>query len=186
MTRTASFVCCASLLTFLPGLGGVGQQPAPDPTPITRTATIEAIDTANRTVTLKGPAGNSFDVKAPDQMEGFNSLKVGDQVTATYVTAVAVSLRKPGAPAPADLPPTTVTQRKDRTPGSETRREQAFSGKVDAIDVKALSLSVREPHGRVVPLTVSDAAQLRNLKTGDNVDVTYYESLLIKVDRPQK
>ena len=28
--------------------------------------------------------------------------------------------------------------------------------------------------------------QLRNLKTGDNVDVTYYESLLIKVDRPQK
>ena len=186
MRRTAGLVCCASLLTFLPGLGGVGQQPAPDPTPITRTATIEAIDKANRTVTLKGPAGNSFDVKAPDQMEGFNALKVGDQVTATYSAAVAVSLRKPGAPAPADLPPTTVTQRKERTPGSATRRDQTFTGKVEAIDLKTLSLSVRQPHGRVVPLTVTDAAQLRNLKTGDNVDVTYYESLLIKVDRPQK
>ena len=97
-----------------------------------------------------------------------------------------MSLRKPGAAAPAEMPPTTTARRKDRTPGSETRREQTFSGKIDAIDVKALSLSVREPHGRVVPLTVSDAAQLQHLKTGDNVDVTYYESLLIKVDRPQK
>ena len=77
MTRTAGFVCCASLLTFLPGPGSAGQKPAPDATPVTRTATIEAIDKANRTVTLKGPAGNSFDVKAPDQMEGFDSLKVG-------------------------------------------------------------------------------------------------------------
>jgi hypothetical protein len=42
--------------------------------PLTRS--IEAIDKANRVVTLKGPAGNSVDVKAPDQMEGFNSLKV--------------------------------------------------------------------------------------------------------------
>ena len=186
MTRTAGIVCCASLLAFAPMLASAGQPPAPDSTPITHTATIEAIDKANRTVTLKGAAGTSVDVKAPEQMEGFDSLKVGDQVTVTYFTAVAVSLRKPGAPAPAEMPPATTTRRKDRTPGSETRREQAFSGKVDAIDVKTLSLSVREPHGRVVPLTVSDAAQLRNLKTGDNVDVTYYESLLIKVERPQK
>ena len=186
MTRTVHVVWCASLLAFLPMLAGAGQQPAPASAPVTRTATIEAIDKANRTVTLKGSAGNIFDVWAPDEMEGFNSLKVGDQVTATYFAAVAVSLRKPGAPAPAELPPTTVTQRKDRVPGSETRRDQMFTGKVESIDVKALSLSVREPQGRVVPLTVSDAAQLQNLRTGDTVDVRYYESLLIKVDRPRK
>ena len=186
MARTVASVCCASLLAFHPMLAGAGQKPAPGSTPVTRTATIEAIDKANRTVTLKGPAGNIFDVKAPEQMEGFNSLKVGDQVTATYFAAVAVSLRKPGAPAPEEVPPTTITRRNDRTPGSETRRDQTFTGKVDAIDVKTLSLSVREPHGRVVPLTVSDATQLQNLKTGDTVDVTYYESLLIKVERPPK
>ena len=65
------------------------QKPAPESTPITRTATIEAIDKANRTVTLKGPAGNSVEIKAPEQMEGFNSLKVGHQVTATYFAAIA-------------------------------------------------------------------------------------------------
>ena len=46
-------------------------------TPIARTAIIEAIDKANRTVTLKGSAGNGFPVRAPEGMEGFDSLKVG-------------------------------------------------------------------------------------------------------------
>ena len=52
--------------------------------PVTVTATIEAIDKATRVVTLKGPKGNSIDVKTSDQMEGFGRLKVGDQVSATY------------------------------------------------------------------------------------------------------
>jgi hypothetical protein len=53
MTRTVGFVCCASLLAFPPMLASTGQKPAPESTPITRTATIEAIDKANRTVSLK-------------------------------------------------------------------------------------------------------------------------------------
>src|SRR5688572_19541037 len=136
MTRTVGFVCCAFLLASPPMLASTGQKPAPESTPVTRTATIEFIDKANRTVTLKGPAGNSVEIKAPEQMEGFNSLRVGDQVTATYFAAIAVNLRKPGDPAPGAAP-TTTTQRKDRTPGSETRRQQTFTGTVEAIDAKA-------------------------------------------------
>jgi hypothetical protein len=185
MRRTVGFVGCASLLAFLPTLVSTGQKPAPESTPVTRTATIEAIDKANRTVTLKEPTGNSVEIKAPEQMEGFNSLKVGDQVTATYFAAIAVSVRKPGDPPP-PAAPTTMTQRKDRTPGSETRREQTFRVTVEAIDPKAPSLTVKGPQGRVVPLAVRDATQLQNVKIGDTVDVTYYESLLIKVARPPK
>ena len=47
-------------------------------------------------------------------MEGFNSLKVGDQVTATYFAAVAVNLHRHPAPAAAPVP---TTQRKERTAG---------------------------------------------------------------------
>ena len=186
MTRPVGRMWRASLLALLPALAGAAQMPAPDTTPITRTATIEAIDKTTRMVTLKGPESTSFDVKAPDEMEGFDRLKVGDVVSATYFAAVAVNLRKPGAPATPDAPPTTVTERKDRTPGSVTRRDQTFTGKVDSVDVKASSLVVRQRNGRVIPLTVSDAAQLRNLRTGDDVEVRYYESLLIKVERPPK
>jgi hypothetical protein len=149
------------------------------------TATIEAIDKATRTVTLKGPKGNSIDVKAPDEMEGFNSLKVGDQVTATYFAAVALHVRKPGEPAP-PAEPTTTTVRKDRTPGSETRRQQTFRATITAIDPKAPSVTVRGAQGRVVPLMVNDATQLQNVKVGDTIDVTYYESMLVKVEPPAK
>jgi hypothetical protein len=153
--------------------------------PDTITATIEAIDKTTRTVTLKGLKGNLFDVKAPDEVEGFNSLKVGDQVTATYFAAVALHLRKPGEPAPS-TEPTTTTTRKDRTPGSETRRQQTFTATITAIDPKAPSVTVRGPLGRIVPLMVNDAKQLQNVKVGDTIDVTYYESMLIKVARPPK
>ena len=183
MTRTVGFVCCASLLAFSPMLASTGQKPAPESAPVTRTATIEAIDKANRTVTLKEPAGSSVEIKAPEQMEGFNSLRVGDLVTATYFAAYVVNIRKPGAPAPSTAP-TTMTQRKDRAPGSETRRQQTFTVTVEAIDPKVPSLTVKGPQGRVVPLAVREATELQNIKLGDTVDVTYYESLLIKVARP--
>ena len=115
MTRTVGFVWCASLLAFPSMLASTGQKPAPGSTPVTRTATIEAIDKANRTVTLKGPTGNREEIKAPEQMEGFNSLKVGDQVTATYFTAIAVNVRKPGDPAPSAAPDDDDTTERPHT-----------------------------------------------------------------------
>ena len=185
MTRTALFVWCSCLLTVssIPVLAR--QAPMVESTPITVTATIEAIDKANRTITLKGVKGNSVEIKAPDEMEGFNSLRVGDQVTATYYEAVLVNVRKPGAPAPSS-PPVVMTERKDRAPGSETRRQQTFSVTIQAIDEKASSVTVKGPQGRVVTLAVRDPKQLQSVKVGDTVDVTYYESLLIKTARPAK
>ncbi len=184
MTRRFAVSCCLATLALLTDQLAA-QQSAYEFKPVTLTATIEAIDKANRVVTLKGPKGNSVDVKAPDQMEGFNSLKVGDQVSATYFEAVAVQVHKPGDPAPATEPATTVT-RKDRKPGSETRRLQTFTATIEAIDMKAPSLRVKGTQGRVLTLPVRDVKQLESLKVGDAVDLTYYESLLVKVERPPK
>jgi len=62
---------------------------------ISATVTIEAIDMANGTVTLKGPAGNSRTVKAlnPDNL---NKVKVGDLVDITYTEAVAIQVEPAG------------------------------------------------------------------------------------------
>lgn len=185
MTRTLGLVCCVSLLVFQPMFVRAGQAAAQDSPTVTVTATIEAIDKANRTLTLKAPKGHSVQVAVPEQMQGFNSLKVGDQVTATYYDAIAINLRKPGAPA-ASGEPMTTTQRKDRTPGSETRSQRTFTVTVAAVDPKTPSITVKGPEGRVVALALKDPAQLKGVKVGDTVDVTYYESLLIKVDRPKK
>ena len=60
--------------------------------PVTATATIEAIDKANRVLTLKGAGGNSVDVTAPEQMEGFNP---GDTVDVTYYESLLIKVGRP-------------------------------------------------------------------------------------------
>jgi Cu/Ag efflux protein CusF len=182
MSRVIVFACCAVLLTLHVTRGRGEQTTIPETKPVTVTATIEAIDKATRTVTLKRQNGTSIPILAPDEMEGFNSLRVGDVVTATYFEALAVNVRKPGDPAPSGVPSTT-TRRKDRTPGSETRREQTFTVTIEAIDPKTPAVTVKGPQGRVASFLVRDPAMLQKVKVGDTVDVTYYESLLIKVSR---
>ena len=133
MAGAVDVVLCASLLVAAP-IATAAQSATSQSTPVTITATITAIDQANRIVTLKGPDGLPVAVKAPEQVEGFKSLKVDDQVTATYFEAMAVQVRKPGDPAPAAVPPLTSTRRQDGKPGSQTRREQRFSVSVQAVD----------------------------------------------------
>ena len=182
---TRAIVLAVSVTVGLVAQPLVAQRQVAESKPVTITATIEAIDPATRVVTLKGPEGNSVDVTAPAQMEGFKKLKVGDQVTATYFNALAVRVRKPGDPAPSTEPSTT-TSRKELTPGSETRRQQTFTVTVESVDPAAPSITVKGPKGRVVTFAVSDPKNLENVKAGDTVDVTYYESLLIKTTRPKK
>jgi len=170
---------CVVLLGLMVMAPLAAQQPVYESKPITRTATIQSIDTASRVVTMKTPDGRTIEVTAPEQMEGFDRLKAGDQVTATFFEAIAVQIRQPGQPAPAA--PITSVKRKEGTPGSDMRKEQTYTVTVEAVDPKAPSVRVKGAQGRVMTLAVKDASQLQNVKPGDTLDVTYYQSLLVKV-----
>jgi hypothetical protein len=50
----------------------------------TETATIEAIDSANRAVSLRKPDGTYVTIVAGPEVKRFAELKVGDKVTAQY------------------------------------------------------------------------------------------------------
>ena len=57
------------------------------------TVTVVKIDVAKRLVTLQGPGGNVYKVKAGPKIQ-LEKLKVGDKLLATYVEAVAITLEK--------------------------------------------------------------------------------------------
>jgi hypothetical protein len=59
------------------------------------TAEVEAIDYGERTVTLKGPEGNSRTFKVGPDVEELETVKIGDKVVAQYTVAVAVSVSTP-------------------------------------------------------------------------------------------
>jgi Cu/Ag efflux protein CusF len=60
---------------------------------LTGTVTVTKIDMATRFVSLEGPNGNSFQVKAGPKVQ-LEKLKVGDKLLATYTESVAVKLEK--------------------------------------------------------------------------------------------
>ena len=65
-------------------------------------------------------------------------------------------------------------------------REQSIRATVTTVDQASSSLTVTTAAGEERSLTVTDPAQLTPIKTGDTIDVTYYESLLVSVARPKK
>jgi Cu/Ag efflux protein CusF len=149
--------------------------------PVSVTATIEAIDQTNRIVTLKGPRGNLVDAYVDDSYKRFNDLKVGDQVKAQYSESLALSIRKPGDPAPTAGVQESVTPR-EGAPGATVARQLTASVTVTALDPDVPSISVKGPKGNVFSMRVQDPKRLEGVKVGDTIDVTYTQAMLIAVD----
>jgi len=148
---------------------------------VTAKATIVAIDKAKRIVTLRGPKGNDFELQADERVQRFDELKVGDTITATYAQAIALSVRKPGLPAPAKKAEEIVRQ-----PGNVAAtitREQNVTVTIREIDLTAPSVTAEAPDGRKFDFQVRNKSDLQNLKVGDKVDITYTEALLMRADR---
>jgi Cu/Ag efflux protein CusF len=64
---------------------------------VTETATVQAIDVAEREVTLKGPLGDVETVTVSEDVKRLDEVKVGDTVTAKYYIGIAAELRAPTA-----------------------------------------------------------------------------------------
>jgi hypothetical protein len=56
-------------------------------------ATVEAIEKATRSLTLKGPEGNYVNVTVPEEVKRFDSLKVGDTITAIDPSAPSITFK---------------------------------------------------------------------------------------------
>jgi hypothetical protein len=58
-------------------------------------AKVEAIEKATRSLTLKGPEGNYVNVTVPEEVKRFDSLKVGDTITAIDPSAPSITFKGP-------------------------------------------------------------------------------------------
>jgi hypothetical protein len=59
------------------------------------TGTVEAVDHAKRTVTLKGPEGKTKTFVVDQNVSRFEKLKKGDEIVLVITEAVAISVQKP-------------------------------------------------------------------------------------------
>lgn len=143
---------------------------------VTAEATIEKIDEAHGLITLKGPQGKTFDVKAGPDVD-LKRLHKGDRVTATYYEEVAVAIDPATKAAPKMVEKTVVR-------GGVAERQATVTARIVSVDAKNNVVVIATPDGNTQTLKVDDPAlqsKLSQLKPGEHFDVTYTQALAVSV-----
>ena len=158
------------------------QKPVTQTDAVELTTTIEAIDKTARLVTLKDKDGVMETIHCGPEVKRFDELKVGDTVTFRYYESVAYAIRKPGQPSglPTDTAP-KVTRVEGGRPGGTIAKQETATVTIKAVDLKVPSITVLTEDGRTVGLKVQDKKNLKDVKVGDKVEVTYTEAVMISV-----
>jgi hypothetical protein len=145
------------------------------------TVTVTAIDKATRTVTLKGPQGNSVDVICGDEVKNFDQIRVGDRVNVVYMQALSLELRKTRSnEAPSATVGAVGAKPGDRPAGAVGREVRALADVVK-VDQKNSIISLKGPRGNVIDLKVRNQDHFKVVKKGDQVEVVYAEAVALAV-----
>jgi hypothetical protein len=149
---------------------------------VTATATVEAIETSTRTLTIKNDKGIYETMQVPAEVKRFDALKIGDRITVRYYDNVVVCLKKPGEAAVELLGQEALTPSPGKMPGGTAAAQQTVTLTVTAIDPKVPSITVKGPNGYVYSRKVTDKKALAQLKVGDQLDVTWTAAVLVSVE----
>ncbi len=183
MTRTACIGAIA--LTLSVSAADAQTKPVTKTEMVTATATIQAIDTTTRTLTLRDEKGVEEAIVVPAEVKRFPEFKVGQKVQARYYESIALQLRKPGDKTPMAAPTDTTKLTPNAAtsqPGATLARQLTATVTVEAIDLKLPSITVRTSDGRQVVRKVDNVKHLDGVKVGDRIDITYTQAVAVSVE----
>jgi Cu/Ag efflux protein CusF len=156
---------------------------------VTETASVEAIDLANREVTLKGPLGNTVTFTVDKRVKRLNEVKVGDLVRADYYVSFAAEVRKPTPEE--EKNPIMVQEAAGKAPPGTSpaagglRRFKVVTT-IEGLDRPTQTVTVKGPMGRYLTARVADPSRLTQVRIGDTVVITYTEALAISLEKEKK
>ena len=152
---------------------------------VTLTGTVEAVDMANKVVTIKGSKGKVVDLKVGDQAKNLDQVKVGDKVVAKYYESIAYRLMKPGEAEGAKAEQTVAGAKPGEAPAGAIANQVTVTATVEEISPKKTYVTLKGPDGKSVDVKVMDPKNIEGLKAGDKVVITYTQALAIALDKPK-
>ena len=144
-------------------------------------ATVVALDKATRTITIKGPQGNSVDVIAGDEVKNFDQIRVGDRVTVKYVEALSLELRKTRSKEAPSATAAAAGAKPGERPAGAVGAEIRALADVVKVDQKNSIISLKGPRGNVIDLRVQNPDHFKVVKKGDQVEVVYTQAVALAV-----
>jgi hypothetical protein len=155
---------------------------------VTVTAKVEAIDQAKREVTLKGPLGNVVTFVVDERVKRLNEFKVGDEVTADYYVSLAGELRAPTKEEkkkPLIVVAGAARAPKDASPAGGALRAFKVVATVEGLDLPTRSVTLKGPMGHFLTVRAASVDNLKKLRLGETIVVTYTEALAISLQKTQ-
>jgi Cu/Ag efflux protein CusF len=160
----------------------------PESAAVTLHATITAIDTGTRAVTLAGASGTAVTVTAGPLVR-LDLLKVGDRVNAKYYRSIGFVVNPPAAGngvTVSDNEIAQITAQQAQAPGGVGVRLTRVSGTVVGIDLAAHSVDLVNPSGGAIyTVDVTDPARvalLSTLKLGDTVTAVISQAVVVSIE----
>jgi len=150
-------------------------------------ATVTAIDMATRTVTLKGADGAETAIQVDERARNLPQVKVGDVVKVAYVQALAWKLSKSTKAEPTVQVEEAADRAKEgEKPGGVAGRRVSATVTIEAIDTANGTVTLKGPQGNSRTVKALNPDNLRKVKVGDLVDITYTEAVALKVEPASK
>jgi len=149
----------------------------------TATATVTAIDAANRKVTLVTPEGHKATYKAGPDVANFGQIQVGDQVKAVLTEEVAVAVGSGAAPS-GTSGEGVVLAPVGAKPGGVRVDTSQITAKVTGVDAAKHKITFELPDGTTKTVKAGKQVDVSVLHPGDNVTVQVSEGLAITVEKP--
>jgi ribosomal 50S subunit-recycling heat shock protein len=147
-------------------------------------ATVTAIDQKTRMVTLKAPEGNETTLHVDKRARNLAQVKVGDVVKFAYVQEVTWQVRKPGEGAATSDVLTegaAVRAPAGEKPSGGAGQRVTLAATIEAIDLGKGTVTLKGPQGDSETIKARNPANLKKVKVGDVVDITYTEAIALKV-----
>jgi len=146
---------------------------------------VEAVDASKRLITLKGPQGNVGEYEVDAAVKRLAEIKPGDKINAEYKVAAVAELREPTEEeksAPLVVVTDTTRAGAEAPPAGTIARTVRVVTTIDAVDKPNQSITVKGPEGNTVTAHVEDPTVLDKLTVGQNIVVSFAETLVLSVE----
>jgi hypothetical protein len=148
------------------------------------TASVLAVDTAARRLTLRGEDGHTETISVPPEVKRFNEISAGDVIDVEVQEGLLFEYQPPGS---SFVPPTAVVAGaragKDLPPGAAALVTVQSTVTITSINLKSRVVELQDPDGYKYEVKAGPKLAIERLTVGDRLVATYAASAAIVLDK---
>jgi len=152
---------------------------------ISAKATVTAIKTETREITLKGEDGNEVVVVAGDEVKNFPQIKKGDIVVVEYLESVALFVRAPEDAPAVGAAAVVAVAAPGQKPGVHMAQTEEVTATVLKVNQKTRELVLQTQDGAKHTVKIGpEVKRFDQIKKGDHVVSRITTAVAISVQKP--